>query len=70
MLINPINIIIKIPQSLLLSPILYFFYNTNFFKINTSSNIQTSIKDFINNTVLLATSFNIIQNCEIFKKIH
>lgn len=54
-------------QGLFLLPILYFFYNTDFFKIYVSFSNYIFAKRFIDNIVLLATNSNIILNYKMQK---
>ena len=65
-----INISIGISQSLPILPILYLFYNADLLEIYLSLSLQVTTGDFIDNTVLLATGFNIAENCEKLKKMH
>lgn len=65
-----ININTKIPQGLLLSPILDLFYNADLLEICSSLGTQITAGEFIDDTVLLATGSNIAENCVMLKEVH
>lgn len=67
---NLVHISTGIPQGSPLLPILYLFYNADLLEICTSSSSHTFARGFIDDTVLLATSPNTTENCELLKETH
>lgn len=65
---NPVRVSTGIPQGSPLSPILYHFYNADLLEICASSSSHISAGGLIDDTVLLATSPSITENCELLKK--
>ncbi len=74
-----IDISTGIPKKSLLSPILYLFYNADLIEIcyNTDlieicciTNKKITSGGFIDDVFLLATSLNILQNCQLLNKTH
>lgn len=68
--INMINISTKISQKLLLLSILYFFQNADLLEIYLFFGLQIIARSFIENTILFATRFYIVENYKKFKKLY
>lgn len=67
---NVININIKISYGLSILLILYLFYNADLLKICFILGLQIISRRTIDNTVLLSTNSNIVENFENLKEVH
>ena len=67
-----ILVMMKISQELLISSILYLFYNIDLLKSYKNIRLRTNVTDFVNNVNILIYNENTEQNClkliKIYKK--
>jgi hypothetical protein len=62
------NVNVDISQKLLMSLILYLFYNANLLKFFEQSSRKMIVIDFVNDINILIYNINMINNCRLLKK--
>jgi hypothetical protein len=64
------NVNVNISSKLLMSLILYLFYNANLLKNFKQSSRKMIVIDFVNDINIFIYDINAINNCRLLKKIH
>jgi hypothetical protein len=64
------NVNVDISQKLLMSLILYLFYNANLLKLFKQSSRKMIVIDFMNDINIFIYDINTINNCRLLKKMH